>query len=125
MNTQGAVSEQGTGRIRLPVHFEFSCIGHYRTLMARLLVHARPERIVLDFSEVDYIDSVGLATLISWERLCKEKSTALVLEDCSRAVLDELKLLGVHRLFYYNRSAPLVPAARPLAAGAIVAQPAG
>jgi len=113
MNTQVAASEQGSGRIKLPSRFDFSCVGHYRTLIAKLLVHARPERIALDCSEVDYIDSVGLATLIAWEHLCKEKSTTLVLEDCQRAVLDELKLLGVHRLFYFDRSVTRASVAVP------------
>jgi len=105
MNANIGLSDQGFGYIQLPARFDFACAGFYRTALAKLLVHAHAARVVLDMSELTYVDSVGLATLISWERFCKERATELVLEGCSKEIREELKLLGVYRLFSVQEAA--------------------
>ena len=102
MSLQVSALDQERGRIRLPASFDSSCIAGYRSPFARLLAHSGSARLVVDFSGLTYIDSVGIATLITWERLCKERGKALILESCSKPVVDAFKLLGVHRLFAFN-----------------------
>ena len=99
MNVQLSAVDQERGRIRLPSSFDSSCIAGYRSPFTKLLSLGGNARLVVDFSGLTYIDSVGIATLITWERLCKERGKALVLEGCSKPVIDALKLLGVHRQF--------------------------
>lgn len=102
MNVQISAIDQERGRIRLPSSFDSSSISGYRSPFARLLSQGGNARLVVDFSGLTYIDSVGIATLITWERLSKERGKDLVLEGCSKPVIDALKLLGVYRMFSYH-----------------------
>lgn len=104
MNIQNSLVDHEGGRIKLPTHFDSENIARYRLPFAKLVVYTTQPGVVVDFSGMTYIDSVGIATLISWERVCKEKGKSLILENCSKSVLAELKMLGVDHLFAYERT---------------------
>lgn len=105
MNTQDSLVDRDGSRIRLPAHFDMQNIARYRLPFAKLVVYTTQPGVIVDFSGMTYIDSVGIATLIAWERVCKEKGKSLILENCSKSVRAELKMLGVDHLFVYGGTA--------------------
>lgn len=102
MNIQNGLVDRDGGRIKLPAHFDMENIARYRLPFAKLVVYTTQPGVIVDFSGMTYIDSIGIATLISWERVCKEKGKCLILENCSKSVRAELKMLGVDHLFTYG-----------------------
>jgi len=91
-------SSVGAGHIHLPASFNSSLIADYRPQFIRLLADPAVGRVTVDFSSLDYIDSVGIATLLSWEQSAKARGKTVVLTNCRKAVRDAFRLLGVGRL---------------------------
>ncbi|RIX48212.1 MAG: anti-sigma factor antagonist [Rhodocyclales bacterium GT-UBC] len=102
MDIQNSSVDRDGGRIKLPAHFDMENIARYRLPFAKLVVYTTRPGVIVDFSGMTYIDSIGIATLISWERVCKEKGKCLILENCSRSVRAELEMLGVDHLFTFG-----------------------
>ncbi|OHC64549.1 MAG: hypothetical protein A2045_06145 [Rhodocyclales bacterium GWA2_65_20] len=103
---QNHVATSGdTGRISLPDRFDAISTLAFRMPFARLLSDARTQRLVVDFSELTYLDSIGIGTLMAWERNCREMGKALVLDKCDARTVSLFKLLGVERMFAFSRQA--------------------
>lgn len=94
-----------TGRINLPNRFDLMSSADFRIPFVRLLAEPRARRLVVDFARLDYIDSMGIGTLISWERNCKEMGKALVLDNCSGRIVSMFRIAGVERLFVFAADA--------------------
>jgi len=90
------------GRINLPTRFDVMSSHEFRIPFVRLLNNTSTRKLVADFSSVDYIDSTGIGTLISWEKICSETGKTLVLDKCGKHVVKVFKLSGVERLFAYS-----------------------
>lgn len=88
----------GLGHIHLPESFNSSLIANYRSQFVKLLADKEVQRVTVDFVGLEYIDSIGIATLLSWEQLTKERGKTLVLINCNKAVQNAFRLLGVGRL---------------------------
>ncbi len=52
------------------------------------------KNILLDFSEVDYISSAGLRTLLFLHKNIQESGGAFSLSNCNEIVLDVFKMTG-------------------------------
>ena len=57
------------------------------------------ERVAVDLSGVEYMDSSGVATLVEGLKSAREHSTVLRLVDPSEAVMSVLKLARLDSLF--------------------------
>ncbi len=55
--------------------------------------------VIVDFSELDYIDSSGMATLVEGLNLAKKKSLALVIAAANGAPLQVLELTRLNQVF--------------------------
>ena len=91
-----------SGRINMPNQFDVMSSSEFRMPFARLLSNEQIRMLVLDFSRVDYIDSMGIGTLIAWQNTCQEKGKALVLQQCNGKIVDMLRRTGVDRLFVFS-----------------------
>jgi anti-sigma B factor antagonist len=69
-------------------------------------------RVVVDLSAVEHLSSVALAVLVSGHRRLRDGGGALVLRTPSPAVLRELRISGLHRVFEVE---PTTPAAGHIA----------
>ncbi len=69
-------------------------------------VGARPDRVIVDLSRMDFIDSVGLAVLIDVARTADARSTALVLRSPQRATRKILEISGLTGLFRVEEDSP-------------------
>lgn len=103
---QHHVSTSGdTGRISLPDRFDAVSTLAFRIPFLKLLSDARTQRLVVDFSKLSYIDSMGIGTLMAWEKNCKDRGKTLVLDKCSARTVSLFKLVGVERMFAFSREA--------------------
>ncbi len=55
--------------------------------------------VIVDFSELDYIDSSGMATLVEGLNLAKKNSLALVIAAANGAPLQVLELTRLNQVF--------------------------
>ncbi|MBI4984238.1 MAG: STAS domain-containing protein [Rhodocyclales bacterium] len=105
MGEQHIAIDGDTGRISLPNRFDILSSGKFRVPFVRLLANAQARKLVVDFSRLDYIDSMGIGTLISWERTCRDKGKALILDKCNAKVVKAFRQTGVERMFVFARTA--------------------
>lgn len=91
-----------TGRISLPARFDYMSTIDLRIPFGRLLSEPKMSKLVVDFSNLGYIDSTGIGTLLAWSRNCQTRGKALVLDKCDRKIISLFKLGGVDRLFVFG-----------------------
>jgi anti-sigma B factor antagonist len=67
---------------------------HVSTLLAR-----RPERLIIDLSQVSFMGATGLSLLIKTRGTAGQQGTALKLRSPSRSAARPLQITGLDRLF--------------------------
>jgi anti-sigma B factor antagonist len=67
---------------------------HLNTLLAN-----RPERLIIDLSQVSFMGATGLSVLIRARHTAVQQGTTLKLSNPSRHAARPLELMGFHRLF--------------------------
>jgi anti-sigma B factor antagonist len=72
--------------------------GHMRSRLADAL-RSRPDVVMIDLSQVEYMDTSGLATLIEAMRLARQQNTQLLLRGVQEQPLYLLKISDLDRLF--------------------------
>lgn len=92
----------GMGHISLPVRFDISSTAEFRMPFARFLTDAATRKLVVDFSDLEYIDSLGIGMLLAWSKSCRENGKALVLDKCNAKTVRVFKLSGVDGLLEFS-----------------------
>jgi anti-anti-sigma factor len=89
----------GEGRIVLTGHFDFSTHREFRQACDDLLAEATVRDLLVDFQQVDYLDSSALGMLL----LLKEKAVAhgksLALVNCHDTVRQVLEIACFGKIF--------------------------
>jgi anti-sigma B factor antagonist len=62
------------------------------------------EEVVMDFSQVEFVDSSGVGALVSVHKRVAEKGNAVILQDPCPAVVSVIELLRLHRVFTLRHS---------------------
>lgn len=78
-------------------HLDASNVKNFREGMGAHLTGHR--RIVLDMSELNFVDSAGVGTLISCLRMSKEKQGHFYLCELKKPVRALFDLMRMHRVF--------------------------
>lgn len=65
----------------------------------RRAIQSGPSRVVIDLSEVEYMDSSGLATLVEAMRNAKQAKTELLLCGLHQKVLAIFEIARLHQFF--------------------------
>lgn len=75
-------------------------------LKARLLILIQPdiEALIIDLSDVDYVDSSGLGALLLAQRQIKEFGLSIVLVGVVENVKNMFKISQIHDVFLYADS---------------------
>lgn len=73
-------------------HFLLDCIQGY--------IDGGEKKFVLDCSELAYLSSMGLATLVRANSRLKSRGGKIALAGVKGIVADALRLVGFHRLFH-------------------------
>ena len=61
--------------------------------------YRRPEKLIVDFSEVSFMDSSGLGLLLGRMKTAESVGCSFALKDPSERIVRLLKLAGADRLF--------------------------
>jgi anti-sigma B factor antagonist len=72
--------------------------GQMRSRLADAL-RSRPDAVTIDLSQVDYMDTSGLATLIEAMRLARQQNTQLLLRGVQQQPRYLLKVSDLDRVF--------------------------
>ncbi|MDK9724332.1 MAG: STAS domain-containing protein [Sterolibacteriaceae bacterium MAG5] len=102
MKNQAIARQGGMGRLMLPARFDIMSTAEYRISFARFVKDAATNRLEVDFAQLEYIDSLGIGTLLSWDSTCRKSGKSLVLKACPPTTLKLFRLAGVDGLFTYS-----------------------
>lgn len=100
---------QGSVFIALPTAKTLDA-SNVQAFRAAMIPHIEQhDKIILDLSAVEFIDSAGIGTLISCLRVVTERQAQLRLCGMNRAVRALFELMRMHRLFevYSDRDSAL------------------
>ncbi len=75
-----------------------------RVEMDALILEVRPTRVVLDLSEISFMDSSGLGLIMGRYSLAKELGATLILRAPTAAVMKIISLAGMERMIKIEKS---------------------
>ena len=90
-------ARRGATRVAASGEIDVATLGELERTLVDLCAHQRP--VELDLSGVSFIDSSGLATLLSMRNLCAEDGGIMVLCAPSQEVRRVLELAGLSAAF--------------------------
>ena len=84
-------------------------IDHHSALFLRedldeLILRERPQRLVLDLSRIEFMDSSGLGLLMGRYRLLRELGGEMAVDPVNERVEKILRLAGMERFFEIGRA---------------------
>jgi anti-anti-sigma factor len=86
-------------RLRLAGRFDFNGHRAFRSAYASALEQPGVSEIVVDFDQVDYLDSSALGMLLILRDHASESGKRVVLEHCRGTVGDVLRIANFQELF--------------------------
>lgn len=98
----------GPSIIQIPVKMDNLTSGAIEANIGAAL-DATPSALVLDFSEVKFVSSIGLRVLLMAAKRCRKQNANLALHSVSPQILDLFGLSGLQSFFpiYPTREAAL------------------
>ncbi len=85
--------------VRIPAELNHETAEPLRELVHRRLPNRDGAGLVLDFSDVLLISSIGVAALLQVHEFCHDREAPMVLASVSRRQLDFFKMLTIERKF--------------------------
>ena len=83
--------------IRMPVRFDFDCYKWWNREVLFRVDDEKPEAVILDMIDTDYIDSSGMGMILMLRDRCNK--CGIRIEVKNKAVQHTLKVAQFHRLF--------------------------
>lgn len=87
------------GRITISARFDSSHYQHFKSAYAPLLDNHAVQRIEIDISQVDYLDSGALGMLVLLNESARNASKSISLISLPGSVANVLKIANVDKLF--------------------------
>ena len=85
----------------LPVRFDFSHHQKFQESLKDLICDANVERVILDFSVVEYIDSAALGMMMMWQKRASASSKKICIKGVRGSAAQVLSMANMQRLFDY------------------------
>lgn len=89
-------TENDIGCLKLIGELDISTIELFRTSLEN--IHSKASRVVLDFNEVQFVDSTGVGGLVQAIRKLEENSVSVQVQNIPQEVFEVLDLLGIPEL---------------------------
>lgn len=99
-------SGDGTVVLRLQGDLDVATAAELRRALAQAL-DGSPSSLVLDLSELSFVDSTGIGALVGGSRRAREVGCSFVVRSPVRAVKKALRLTGVDQLLTVEHGPPL------------------
>ena len=74
----------------------------FRDRLLSILQAHSPQAVIVDFSEVSYLDSSGIATLIEGLKIARMRQTTLCVQGLQDRLLHLFQVIGMSTLFEKN-----------------------
>ncbi|MEM9005095.1 MAG: sugar transferase [Cyanobacteria bacterium P01_F01_bin.86] len=109
---------EGSCVIRLPASLTVTGAVNFQQF-CQSLFHKHPDlqRLSLDFSSTNFIDSSGIGSLIICRRLCAKHQTELLLHDVGSQVMMALNMTDLDKIFTITQKDPIVLPQQPTKRG--------
>ncbi|MBL8485841.1 MAG: STAS domain-containing protein [Rhodocyclaceae bacterium] len=91
--------EGSTGMLRLSGRLEWDSVSQFNRAAAAALGNPGIREVVIDFSEVEFVDSVAMGGLLSYRERCEKAGKTLRLSNYSAPVRRALVTANLHKLF--------------------------
>ena len=75
-----------------------------RSDLDELIFKKRPKRVILDLSEIGFMDSSGLGLIMGRYALLKDFGGVLILRDPTPSIMKILKLAGMERIIKIEKA---------------------
>jgi len=85
--------------VLVPERLDAASVEEFRGVCARILDEEGVRGLVLDFSETNFVDSVGLGYLVSLLKTCNQRGIGLALAAFTPQVRQIFDLTRLYRLF--------------------------
>ena len=90
---------EGSGTLRLRGHLNIYSSPALRDRLLALLRVELPKAVVVDLTDITYIDSSGVATLIEALKMARTRHTTLCLQGLQGRLLHFFQVIGILTLF--------------------------
>ena len=97
-------SKNGLVCIRLQGEIDHHSAVALREELDREIMRERPRRLVLNLSQIEFMDSAGLGLLMGRYRLVRELGGVMAISAPNARVMKILRLAGMERLFEIEQS---------------------
>jgi anti-sigma B factor antagonist len=94
-----AVGDDGTVTLHASGEIDFQSADFLATVLLAALMEHRPQRAVVDLGDVQFIDSQGLAALVSCHRDATDAGIELTVANVRPLAARPLRITGVGTLF--------------------------
>ncbi|MBL8492116.1 MAG: STAS domain-containing protein [Rhodocyclaceae bacterium] len=91
--------EGSTARLRLSGRLEWDTVSLFNRAAAAALGDASVREVIIDFSEIEFVDSIALGGLLSYREKCEKAGKALRLSNYAAPVRKAFITANFHKLF--------------------------
>lgn len=88
--------------VRLPERFDFDCHQNFTEQCEQLLEATDVRSVVLDFSQVQYIDSAALGLMVLLYRKVSPSGIALSVRDAKGTAKDILNIANIQKFYTFE-----------------------
>ncbi len=99
--------------VHLSKKFELTQVSQFRELLVEIFdkVEINPEKypIIVDFTNLDYIDSSGIGILLKLKTLCEKNAILFAFSNINPKIIQMFQLIDIESMFpiYPNKEAAL------------------
>ncbi len=100
MQIRTVINEAGQATLDLAGNFTFQSHREFKEATVAAIDDAKTEEVILDFGNVEYIDSAGLGMLLLLNERIGSKKLSLI--NCKGTVKDVLQIANFNKIFTIN-----------------------
>ena len=87
--------------IKLPSRFDYSCHKSFSDSYGVLLESSAVKNLILDFSQVEYIDSSALGMMVLVQKKFQGKNRVVQIKGAKGATFEILRMANMQKLFEF------------------------
>jgi HptB-dependent secretion and biofilm anti anti-sigma factor len=87
--------------IRLPSRFDYAYHKQFVEAYTKYVEDGITKGVILDFSQVEYLDSSALGMMVLMHKRMKEKNKAVTVKSARGATDEILRMANMHKIFEF------------------------
>jgi anti-anti-sigma factor len=90
-------SGDGSARLAVTGEIDLATVDRFSAAMTGLLAEGHTSRVIVDFEQVTFLDSSGVAALMAARRLADQGRMDFVVVNCRSTIRRVLEITGVYK----------------------------